>query len=110
MHLFKNRICEHLNINFFKDEESSKMSADSAHVQGISGGESTNSPVASGSKSLTFDAEYVFLVFKYNYCFRQYTMNNYYLIISTMRISPNQVYFVYDVKSIYKLRVSCILL
>ena len=36
------------------------MSADSAHVQGISGGESTNSPVVSGSHSLTFDTKYVF--------------------------------------------------
>ena len=60
MYLFKNRICEHFNINSFKDEESDKMSADSAHVQGASGGESTNSPVVSGSHSLNFDAEYVF--------------------------------------------------
>ena len=36
------------------------MITDSAHVQGTSGGESTNSPVASGSQSLTIDAEYVF--------------------------------------------------
>ena len=61
MCLFKNRICEHFNINFFKDEESDKMSADSAHVQGTSGGESTNSPVSSGSYSLTIDAKYVFV-------------------------------------------------
>ena len=61
MHLFKNRIHEYFNINSFKDEESDKMSADSAHVQGTSGGESTNSPVASGSHSLTIDAEYVFV-------------------------------------------------
>ena len=61
MCLFKNRIHEHFNINSFKDEESDKMSADSAHVQGTSGGESTNSPVASGSYSLTIDAEYVFV-------------------------------------------------
>ena len=60
MCLFINRIHEYLNINSFKDEESDKMSADSAHVQGASGGESTNSPVASGSHSLTFDAKYVF--------------------------------------------------
>ena len=44
MCLFKNRIHEYFNINSFKDEESDKMSADSAHVQGTSGGESTNSP------------------------------------------------------------------
>ena len=54
MYLFINRICEYLNINSFKDEESDKMSADSAHVQGASGGESTNSPVVSGSHSLTY--------------------------------------------------------
>ena len=60
MYLFKNRICENFNINSFKDEESDKMSADSAHVQGTSGGESTNLTVASSSHSLTFDAEYVF--------------------------------------------------
>ena len=36
------------------------MSADSAHVQGTNGGESTNSLVVSGSHSLTFGAEYVF--------------------------------------------------
>ena len=61
MCIFKNRICEHSNIDSFKDEESDKMSADSAHVWGTSGGESTNSPVASGSHSLTIDAEYVFV-------------------------------------------------
>ena len=61
MCLFKNRIHEYLNINSFKNEESDKMSADSAHVQGASGGESTNSPVVSGSHSLTIDAEYVFV-------------------------------------------------
>ena len=37
------------------------MSADSAHIQGASGGESMDSPVASGSHSLTIDAEYVFI-------------------------------------------------
>ena len=61
MCLFLNRICEYLNINSFKDEESDKMSADSAHVQGVSGGESANSPVACGSYSLIIDAEYVFV-------------------------------------------------
>ena len=60
MHLFKNRICEYFNINYFKDEESDKMSADSAHIQEASGGKSTISPVASSSHSLTIDAEYVF--------------------------------------------------
>ena len=60
MYLFINRIHEHFNINSFKDEESDKRSADSAHVQGTSGGESTNSPVVSGSHSLTLDTKYVF--------------------------------------------------
>ena len=60
MCLFVNRIHEYLNVNSLKDEESDKRSADSAQVQGASGAESTNSPVASGSHSLTFDAEYVF--------------------------------------------------
>ena len=36
------------------------MSADSAHIQRASGGESTNSLVVSGSHSLTFDIEYAF--------------------------------------------------
>ena len=60
MYLFKNRTHEYLNINSFKNEESDEMSADSAHVQGASRGESTNSPVVSGSHSLTIDPEYVF--------------------------------------------------
>ena len=61
MCLLKNRIHEHFNINFFKDKESDKMSADSAHVQGASRGESTNLPVPSGPYSLTIDTEYVFV-------------------------------------------------
>ena len=61
MCLFINRICECFDINSFKDKENDKMSADSAHVQGASGGESTNLPVASGSHSLTIDTEYVFV-------------------------------------------------
>ena len=58
---FKNRIHEHFSINFFKNKESGKMSADSAHVQRKSGGESTNSPALSGRYPLTIDAEYVFI-------------------------------------------------
>ena len=49
MCLFKNRIHVHLDINLFKDKESDKMSAESAPVQRMSGGESTNSPVPSSS-------------------------------------------------------------
>ena len=37
------------------------MSADSAYVQGACGGESMDSPVASGSHSLTIDVKYVFV-------------------------------------------------
>ena len=38
------------------------MSVDSAHIQGAcGGGESMDSPVVSGSHSLTIDAEYVFV-------------------------------------------------
>ena len=56
---FKNKIYEHLNINFFKNEESDKMSAVSAHIQKTSEGESTNSPVSSSSHSPIIDTEYV---------------------------------------------------
>ena len=38
MYVFTNKIHEYLNINSFKNEESDKMSANSAHVQGTSGG------------------------------------------------------------------------
>ena len=61
--LFKNRIHEHFSIYFFKNEESGKMSADSAHVQRTSGGEPANSPALSSPYSLTIDAEYVFFFF-----------------------------------------------
>ena len=54
---FKSRICEHFNINLFKDKESDKMSAESADVQKTSGGESTNSAALSGPDSLTIGAE-----------------------------------------------------
>ena len=58
---FKNRIYKHFNINFFKNEESDKMSAESAHVQKTSEGESTNSPVSSSPHSPIIDTEYVFI-------------------------------------------------
>ena len=61
MCLFKNRIYEHFNVNFFKNEESNKMSAKGAHVQKTSEGESTNSPVSSSPHSPIIDAEYVFI-------------------------------------------------
>ena len=41
---FKNRICEYLNINVFKNEESDKTSADDAHTQGACGRELIDSP------------------------------------------------------------------
>ena len=61
MCLSKNRIYEHFNVNFFKNEESDKMSAKVAHVQKISEGESKNSPMSSGPHSPIIDAEYVFI-------------------------------------------------
>ena len=61
MCLFKNRICEYLNINSFKNEESDKTSIDNAHIQGGCGGELLDSPVVSVSHSLTIDAKYVFV-------------------------------------------------
>ena len=61
MYLFKNRTREYLNINFFKNEESDKMSTDNRHIQGACGGESMDSLVVSVSHSLTIDAEYVFV-------------------------------------------------
>ena len=93
MCLFKNRIHEHFNINSFKDEESDKMSADSAHIQETSGGESTNSPILSGSHSLTIDAKYV-LFFSFFFLsiitiFRHYVIDDYHLTISIMRIPLN---------------------
>ena len=87
MCLLKDRIHEHFNINSFKDKESDKMSADSAHVQGTSRGESTNSPVSSGSYSLLMLSMYLF--FKYNYQLRHYVIDDYHLTISIMRIPPN---------------------
>ena len=61
VYLFKNRICEYLNINFFKNEESDKTSVDNTHTQGAYGEELINSPVVSVSHSLTTDAEYIFV-------------------------------------------------
>ena len=58
---FKNRIYKHFNINFFKNEESDIMSAESAHVQKTSEGESTNSPVLSSPHPAIIDTEYVFI-------------------------------------------------
>ena len=63
MCLFKNRICKHFNINFFKNEESDKMSAEGAHVCKMSEGESTNSLMLSSLCSLNIDAEYIFIFF-----------------------------------------------
>ena len=89
MHLFRNRIHEHFNINFFKDEESDKMSADSALVQGTSGGESTDSPALSGPYSLNIDAR-VCIYFSNIITILKYCMIDvYHLVINIMRISPN---------------------
>ena len=58
---FKNRIYKHFNINFFKNKESDKMSAESAHVQKTSEDESANSPVFSSPHSPISGAKYVFI-------------------------------------------------
>ena len=52
---------KHFNVNFFKNEESAKMSAKGAHVQKTSEGESANSPVSSSPHSPIIDAKYVFI-------------------------------------------------
>ena len=56
---FKNTIYEHFNVNFFKNKESDKISAESAHVQRTSEGKSTNSPVLSSPCPPITDAEYL---------------------------------------------------
>ena len=61
MSTLKDRIHEHLDINFFKDKESDKMSAESVPVQRTSGGESINSLALSDPCSLTIGTEYVFI-------------------------------------------------
>ena len=61
VYLFKSRICEYLNINSFKNEESDKTSVDNTHTQGAYGGEWIDSLAVSVSHSLTIDAEYVFV-------------------------------------------------
>ena len=76
MSLFKNRIYECFNVNFFKSEVSDQMSAKGAHVQGASGSESMNSPVSSSLHSPIIDAEYVFIS-KYNYYLRYYIVDGY---------------------------------
>ena len=61
MCLFKNRICEGLNINPFKNEENDKTSVDNTHTQGACGRELIDPPAVSVSHSPTIDAEYVFV-------------------------------------------------
>ena len=88
MNLFKNRIYERFNVNFFKKEVSDRMSAKGAHVQGASGSESTNSSVSSSPHSPIIDAKYVFIS-KYNYYFKHYIVDGYYFIIIFTKIFPN---------------------
>ena len=57
----KNRICEYLNINVFKHEESDKASDDGTLTQGACGGELINSPAMSVPHFSTIDAVYVFV-------------------------------------------------
>ena len=90
MFLFKNRIYERFNVNFFKGEVSDSMSAKGAHVQGASGSESMNSPGSDSPCSPIIDTKYVF-IFKYNYYFKYYIVDGYYFIIifMTFNFFPN---------------------
>ena len=76
MCLFKNRIYECFNVNFFKSEVSDRMSAKGAHVQGTSGSESSNSTVSNSPHSPIIDAKYVFIS-EYNYYLRYYLVDDY---------------------------------
>ena len=57
----KTEFCEYLNINVFKQDESDKAGADSAHTQGACGGESIDSPTVNVLQSPTIDVKYVFV-------------------------------------------------
>ena len=108
MYLFKNRICEGLNINPFKNEESDKTSVDNTHTQGACGRELTDSLAVSVSHSLITDAEYVFVPSNIVTSFKITLINDYLLIInSIMRSKPN-FGFIFNVKSISKFMGSCI--
>ena len=85
MSLFKNRIYEHFNVNFFKSEVSDTMSAKGAHVEGASGSEPMNSPVPSSPHSPIIDTKYVFIS-NCNYYLKHYTVDGYYFIFIFMRI------------------------
>ena len=107
MYLFKNRICEGLNINSFKNKESDKTSVDNTHTQGACGRESTDSPAVSVSHPPTIDTEYVFVFPNIVTIFKITLINNYLLIINSItRFKPN-FSFICDVKSISKFMVSC---
>ena len=107
MYLFKNRICEYLNINFFKSKESDKTSVDNTHTQGACGRELTDSLAVSVSHSLIIDVEYVFVFSNIITIFKITLINDYLLIInSIMRSKPN-FGFICDVKSISKFMVLC---
>ena len=105
-YLFKKRICEGLNINPFKNEESDKTSTDNAHTQRACEGESIDSLTVSVSHSPTTDAEYVFVFPNIVTIFKITLINDYLLIInSIMRSKPN-FSFICDVKSMSKFMVS----
>ena len=61
MYLFKNKICEGLNVNAFKDEEGDRTSVDNTHTQRECGRELTGSPIVSDSHSPAIDVKYVFV-------------------------------------------------
>ena len=109
MYLFKNRICEGLNINPFKNEESDKTSVDNTHTWEACGRESTDSPTVSVSHSPTIDAEYALVFSNIIIIFKITFLNDYLLIINSFMRSKSNFCFICDVKSISKLMGSCAL-
>ena len=89
---FRNRICEYLNINVFKHEESDKASVDSTHTQGGCGGESIDSPAVSVSHFSTIDTEYIFVSSNTIMIFKITLINDY--LISNQEINQTSVSFV----------------
>ena len=93
MYLFKNRICEGLDIDPFKNEESDKTSVDNTHTQGACGRELTDSPAVSVSHSLITDTEYVFVFPNIVTIFKITLINDYLLIINSIMRSKLNFWF-----------------
>ena len=109
MSILKNRICESLDINPFKNEESDKTSVDNTHTRGACRRELTNSPAVSVSHPPTIDAKFAF-VFSNTVTILKITLiKDYLLIINSIMRSKSNFGFICDVKSISKLMGSCAL-